>query len=46
MTDDAKERFSADRVWALATVALTRCGLTRRGDLAVVETRESTGLTA
>jgi hypothetical protein len=39
MTNEAKERFLADQVRALATVILTR-----RGDLAVVETKKDTGL--
>ena len=39
MTDDSKELFIADRVQALATVVLTR-----RDDLVVTETKQSTGL--
>lgn len=39
MTNESKELFIADRVRALATVVLTR-----RDDLAVAETKQSTGL--
>jgi hypothetical protein len=39
MTDEAKERFLADRVRALAAVRLTR-----RDDLTTGETRQGTGL--
>ena len=39
MTDDAKELFRADRVRALAAVILTR-----RDDLTIAETKQSTGL--
>jgi hypothetical protein len=39
MTDDAKELFLADRVRAFATVILTR-----RDDLTIAETKQSTGL--
>jgi hypothetical protein len=39
MTDEAKELFLADRVRALATVLLTR-----RDDLTIAETKQSTGL--
>jgi hypothetical protein len=39
MTKDAKERFLADQVRALATIILTR-----RGDLTIVETKKDTGL--
>jgi hypothetical protein len=39
MTNEAKERFIADQVRALATIILTR-----RGDLAIVETKKDTGL--
>jgi hypothetical protein len=39
MTDDAKELFLADRVRALAAVILTR-----RDDLTITETKQSTGL--
>ena len=39
MTNEAKELFLADRVRALATVILTR-----RDDLTIAETKQSTGL--
>lgn len=39
MTEPARERFIADRVRAMATVVLTR-----RSDLFVVETKQTTGL--
>jgi hypothetical protein len=39
MTDEAKDLFLADRVRALATVILTR-----RDDLTIAETKQSTGL--
>ncbi len=39
MTDEAKERFLAEHLRALATIVLTR-----RGDLTVVETKQDTGL--
>ncbi len=39
MTNDANERFLAERVRALATVILTR-----RGDLMVAESKQDTGL--
>ena len=39
MTDEAKELFLADRVRALAAVLLTR-----RDDLTIAETKQSTGL--
>src|SRR5262245_60670999 len=39
MTDEAKELFLADRVRALAAVILTR-----RSDLTITETKQSTGL--
>jgi hypothetical protein len=39
VTDEAKELFLADRVRALATVILTR-----RDDLTITETKQSTGL--
>lgn len=39
MTDDAKELFLTDRLRVLATVILTR-----RDDLTITETRQSTGL--
>ena len=38
MTDEARERFLADRTQALATVILTR-----RADLSIADTRASTG---
>lgn len=39
MTNEAKERFIADQVRALATIILTR-----RDDLTIVETKKDTGL--
>jgi hypothetical protein len=39
VTDEEKEQFIADRVWALATIVLTR-----RRDLTLVETTGDTGL--
>ncbi len=39
MTDESKELFLADRVRAMATVILTR-----RDDLTITETKQSTGL--
>jgi hypothetical protein len=39
VTNEAKERFIAEQVRALATVILTR-----RGDLTIVDTRQDTGL--
>lgn len=39
MTNESKEDFFADQVRALATILLTR-----RGDLAIVETKKDTGL--
>ena len=39
MTNDSHERFLAERVRALATIILTR-----RGDLAIAETKRDTGL--
>jgi hypothetical protein len=39
VTDEAREQFLADQVRALATITLTR-----RGDLAIMETRKDTGL--